>query len=740
MLISILLLALFTVVSLYCAVIVATATALRKSVRVTFCLAISSLLFWVIFLFLSNLETPQALWWNRVVFIAPFFGLLFFGWFIETAFIARKMWSKFRFELGALIAAGAAILALTPLVVKDVVLRVEDGSTTGYSIVPGPLYLLYIGAYLVLLGIVIYQFYVALVLAKKGKNKVKGLRLVLWATVVTTLVSFTTNAVAPALSLSAAALNVVSNITILIFMITITYAILHQGLLDIKLTVARTIAYVLSILVMAMTYFGAAYLLSITIFQGSATTGISSSPINVILALVLALIFQPIKSFFDRVTDKVFYRDRYESSEFYAHLSELLASTTDLGDMLKQAALEIQRSLKVEDVFFVIAEGREKYSTWGTPKHRKLSPADVHDLNVYVERHGEIAVVTKLLDDRHINRLLASYQVDLVIPLVRYGAIIGYLMLGEQRGSGFTKRDLRVLETVSDELIIAIQHAVAVQQVKSINENLEQRIESATAELRTSNARLKRLDASKDEFLSMASHQLRTPLTSIKGYLSMMLEGDVGNVTPMQKKVLVEAFTSSERMVHLIHDFLNVSRLQTGKFMLELQEVDLAKLVSAEVKSLNRAAQSRNMTLKFINKARSVPMTLDDTKVRQVIMNYIDNAIFYSHTDSIITIELTKTEKEAELTVTDTGIGVPANEQDQLFGKFFRATNARKQRPDGTGVGLYLAKKVITAHGGEVVFKSKVSRGSTFGFRLPLDQDLKKLEENTKQFVDQPSE
>src|SRR5690606_26533440 len=113
---------------------------------------------------------------------------------------------------------------------------------------------------------------------------------------------------------------------------------------------------------------------------------------------------------------------------------------------------------------------------------------------------------------------------------------------GEHRTSRYSQRDLRVLETIAGELVIAIQNALSVQEVRDLNANLQQRIDSATKELRASNAQLQKLDEAKDEFISMASHQLRTPLTSIKGYISMMLEGDLGELTAQQKHTLREEF------------------------------------------------------------------------------------------------------------------------------------------------------------------------------------------------------
>lgn len=309
------------------------------------------------------------------------------------------------------------------------------------------------------------------------------------------------------------------------------------------------------------------------------------------------------------------------------------------------------------------------------------------------------------------------------MPLHKGDTMIGYLCLGQPRGFGYTNRDLHALKSIADELTIAIQNALSVEEVRKLNGSLEQRVSSATHELRTSNAQLQRLDEAKDEFISMASHQLRTPLTSIKGYLSMLIDGDVGSVTKEQKHMLNEAFVSSERMVRLIGDFLNVSRLQTGKFVIEKHPVDLALLVQREVEGLAQNAAGRGMSFVY-KKPKGIPMlNLDENKIQQVVMNFADNAIYYSKEKSKISVSLKKVGEFVEFKVTDTGIGVPKSEQANLFNKFFRATNARRARPDGTGVGLFLAKKVVDDHDGSIIFESKEGKGSTFGFRLPIPRD-----------------
>lgn len=509
----------------------------------------------------------------------------------------------------------------------------------------------------------------------------------------------------------------------LIALASLFYAVTYKRLIDIRLAAVRSMAYVLSIATLAAMYFSLAYIASTVVLNDSSQNIYANmSPLNIIVALVLALIFQPIKHFFDKVTDRIFYRDRYDTSEFFERLSVALAGNFSMRTLLAHAASEIVDALKAEHVFFVVRNKDSKHLSVGTSKQRGVPLQDIAELDAYVESRGNDIIITSALDDSLalLRNILQSHQVAIAMPLVTDKTIIGYLLLGEQQGSGYTTRDIKVLQAINHELIIAIQNALSIQEIRDINANLKQRIDAATEELRASNARLRRIDATKDEFISMASHQLRTPLTSVKGYLSMVLDGDVGKTSAAQKKLLGEAFTSSERMVHLIHDFLNVSRLQTGKFMLEKGEYDLVRLVSDEVSALKRVAESRHLDLTFTTNAKQCVLNIDETKIRQVVMNFVDNALYYSLEGTTVAVTLKKTTDYIELLVADSGIGVPKAEQAQLFEKFYRASNARKHRPDGTGVGIFLAKKVITAHGGEIIFESREGKGSTFGFRLPL--------------------
>ena len=496
------------------------------------------------------------------------------------------------------------------------------------------------------------------------------------------------------------------------------------GVLDVRFVVVRTMSYILTLIWVALIFCLAAFALSYVFARDQvADSGALFGPIAIASALTAALVLQPLKRFFNRFTDKLLYTDNYSLNQFTVQVSQTLNSTNDLRLLLERTSQLIAGTVRASQAFFfvnLLEEGH--YMSAGTERHSRVTLSEFEGIHVYAG-HNAPAVISQFDKAHPLHRMMVSHRLGLVMPLHKGDTTIGYLCLGQPRGFGYTNRDLHALKSIADELTIAIQNALSVEEVRKLNGSLEQRVSSATHELRTSNAQLQRLDEAKDEFISMASHQLRTPLTSIKGYLSMLIDGDVGSVTKEQKHMLNEAFVSSERMVRLIGDFLNVSRLQTGKFVIEKHPVDLALLVQREVEGLAQNAAGRGMSFVY-KKPKGIPMlNLDENKIQQVVMNFADNAIYYSKEKSKITVSLKKVGEFVEFKVTDTGIGVPKSEQANLFNKFFRATNARRARPDGTGVGLFLAKKVIDDHGGSIIFESKEGKGSTFGFRLPIPKD-----------------
>jgi len=508
-----------------------------------------------------------------------------------------------------------------------------------------------------------------------------------------------------------------------IFIALVAYSVIKHGLFDVRLAIVRSVTYTMIIAVLAGIYAGLTFVASSLFNFGKVS--LWQTVFNAVVSLGLVFLFQPLKRFFDKVTNKIFYKDNYNTDDFFAKLNKILGFTTDLRGLLEHTATEIKQTLKGEQAFFYINISEGHYISAGTAKHKQLPKADADQLSDFAKNNGEIIVSSLLEDDSSIKRLMISHKIELVLPLIQEGKVFGLFCLGDHLTSSYTNRDIKVLNTISNELIIAIQNALAVQEIREFNITLQQRIANATRELRASNAQLRHLDKAKDEFLSMASHQLRTPLTSVKGYISMIMDGDAGKVTGDQKKLLTEAFGNSERMVGLINDFLSVSRIQTGRFVIEKHPLDLSLVVEQETNSLKQNASARQMELVYEKQPDFPMLDIDEGKIRQVIMNFIDNAIYYSHPGTAINVSMQVQGKDAVFTVKDTGIGVPASERDELFTKFYRASNAKKTRPDGTGVGLFLAKKIVDDHDGKIIFESVEGKGSTFGFSLPIPEGAK---------------
>jgi signal transduction histidine kinase len=499
----------------------------------------------------------------------------------------------------------------------------------------------------------------------------------------------------------------------------IALGIVRNKMFDIRPIVARSFGYIFSLTFLGLLYGFAAFVVTDRLlFQGPQISA-AQRIIYISLALMFGLSFAPAKRVFDKLSNRIFYRDAYDTQN--------LITNTDITKLLHESADLISAHLKPTYTKFVLLDGNHHLRFIGKQNHA-ITIDEAKEMLAFVGEFKESVIDVEGLhmhDHRLLRRLLQRKNAALIVKLTSHDELMGVLLVGVKRsGNTYSTKDLNVFEIVADELSLAIENSLRYEEIDAFNETLQQKVDAATRELRRTNDKLKALDEAKDEFISMASHQLRTPLTSVKGYVSMVLEGDAGKLNEQQYKLLEQAFTSSQRMVYLISDLLNVSRLRTGKFVIEPTPVYLPDVVEGEIQQLVETAAARQLELSFDKPAEFPTLSLDETKTRQVIMNFIDNAIYYTPAGGHIRVELVAGQHTIEYRVVDDGLGVPKAEQHHLFTKFYRANNARKARPDGTGLGLFMAKKVIIAQGGAIVFKSQEGKGSTFGFSFPR----KKLE------------
>jgi signal transduction histidine kinase len=229
-----------------------------------------------------------------------------------------------------------------------------------------------------------------------------------------------------------------------------------------------------------------------------------------------------------------------------------------------------------------------------------------------------------------------------------------------------------------------------------------------------------KISQAKSEFIAIASHQLRTPLTAIKGYLSIILEGDYGKLPAKIKEKIGNVLQSSERVIRLVNSILDVSKIEAGEMEMNLERVDLREIIREVINELSIKAKEKNLYLKFEEPKEVFETLLDREKIRQVILNLIDNSIKYTQ-EGGVTIKLQTLNNKFQIAISDTGEGLTKEEKEKLFEKFSRGTAGTKFWTEGAGLGLYIAKEFIEMHKGRIWAESEGrGKGSTFYVEIPV--------------------
>lgn len=333
------------------------------------------------------------------------------------------------------------------------------------------------------------------------------------------------------------------------------------------------------------------------------------------------------------------------------------------------------------------------------------------DICVQVSQKGKMRrsrsfekVVKAFIPEKDIQAIVKKQSVvtTFVLPLHSGNKHIGVLVLGIDRAyqdlNAFEKQAITNLTNVAS---VAIDKALAYQR------------------LQVANDKLRHLDELKTEFLSIASHQLRTPLSIIKGFTSLLDEGAYGEVNDEQKQIFHNIDESNERLIKLVDEFLNISRLEQGRTKYSFEEMDMVDLIDGVVGELNEKAHTKEVVIEYHKPEGFEKNIADAEKLRHAVYNYIDNAIKYTKDRSHIDVYLEEKNKGIQVHVKDEGVGLDAEDIKNLFQKFYRSPKVLRDF-QGTGLGLFVVRQFIEAHGGRVwVTSPGVDQGSEFFFWIP---------------------
>ncbi len=306
-----------------------------------------------------------------------------------------------------------------------------------------------------------------------------------------------------------------------------------------------------------------------------------------------------------------------------------------------------------------------------------------------------------------------------------------FRMLGV--GIAFTAILVIVLAVILERQVVGPIRRFSVVAGKVSNGDLNQKIDHISNDeigqfgdvFNSMVANLREFDRLKSDFVSVAAHQLRTPLSGVKWVLKLLIDGDLGPTTDYQKRMLERGIEANEKMVQLVNDLLNVSRIENGKFGYKFEKNDFAKFLKTLVGNTDLPSKERNIEVRLDMKGDPIPeFHFDPEKLLIALQNIVDNALKYTLPGGAVTIAVEKQGDYVEIKVTDTGVGIPKADLPTLFSKLFRAANVIHLQTDGSGLGLFISKSVILRHGGQIWVDSTEGKGTTITTVIPLKEEL----------------
>ncbi|MGP1386177.1 MAG: hybrid sensor histidine kinase/response regulator [Thainema sp.] len=316
----------------------------------------------------------------------------------------------------------------------------------------------------------------------------------------------------------------------------------------------------------------------------------------------------------------------------------------------------------------------------------------------------------------------AQIRSKLIAPIVvqehLWGLVIAHQCF-EQRQ--WTPQEETFMQLVADQLAIAIRQARLYSQLQQQKQTLEQRVIERTQDLHDALLAAQAADAAKSEFLATMSHELRTPLTCVIGMSATLLRWSFGELNPRQRSYIQTIHDSGERLLDLINDILDMSQIEAGRIILDIQQCSVTALVSRVMQSVQNQAERNQVQLECnLNlKPEQDSFSADPRRLQQILLNLLTNAIKFTPAEGTVNLKV-RLEKEAAIfQVEDTGIGISAEQQPFLFRKFQQLDSSRQRSYEGTGLGLALTKQLVDLHGGSLDVKSQVGVGSVFTVRIP---------------------
>jgi len=499
------------------------------------------------------------------------------------------------------------------------------------------------------------------------------------------------------------------------------YAIAKYRFLDIRLILARAVAFVIFIFFCIGIY--ALFLFFVVQKFLGVQIDLVIAGAALVLAIFTALSFQPILTWLRKITNVIFYKNHYNREKLLAQLTHVMANTIDLETMTTSILEILNQEMHLTKSAFVILEDNKlsESFTKGYKKNDLLDKKFGASFYKYIKTKS--IFIFDELPETGIKNFFRDYDISIVIPIKVKNVTVAVLILGSKlSGEIYDSQDIDFLNLFASESGIAIQNAQSFEQIKKFNVLLEKKVEERTSELKKSQqrelAKAQDIARLKDEFVFIASHELRAPVTAIKGFIELVSDS-AKNLPKDVKENLEYISAASGHLSQLINDLLEISRNEAGTVQIFAQPTNIVPIIQSIIQEVTPQATKENVKLNLKVDSKVGLALVDDKKINEVLMNIINNAVKYNRKGGKVDIKVFSDNTKLTIDVTDTGYGIPKDQQDRIFQKFFRAQNEKTSEVLGTGLGLFITRMLVEKMGGKVTFNSVLDKGSTFLITVP---------------------
>lgn len=418
-------------------------------------------------------------------------------------------------------------------------------------------------------------------------------------------------------------------------------------------------------------------------------------------------------------------RERSERISAINQIANVINSSLEAGRLYESLVVELKKLVNFDYAAVALLDnGANHFEARQLWPEQEVEPGSTYTLDgssscaAWVTRERKCLIIDDAVEEEWPleGQFPPSTRSSLCVPLYATGRIIGTLNLGAFRNASFSRHDVNVLEEMAPHVAVAIRNA---QLLVNLQLSLEA-VTRAREKLHAANEELKTLDEMKTNLLSNVSHELRTPLVSVMGYTDMIYNGKAGPVNSVQREYLGISLRNIEKLVTLIENLLDFSRLHRGDEKLIFDTFDLVDCAQSSIQIIKPAADDRSITLTLKTSEEPILVDGDKGKMGQVFNNLLSNAVKFNHDNGHVAVELNTKGDRVEVTVADDGIGMPSEALEKIFTRFYQYDSSSTRKYGGTGIGLSIALDIVRLHGSIISVSSEVGRGSTFRFDLPL--------------------